>query len=231
MPARIDSGARTFDNGEASFPGPPGRPEKHHGRRAKAAACARERGRAGRDADACEPDDAPRRGRGGRGALFRARRVPADRARGAARFRARAVRRSPASAQARTGVLGDRRGARRARRDRHPRHGHGAAGGRARERPAALRADDPRQGRRAAGRRPRPPVDPDAAPRTRDRAGDEGRSGARPRRRRRRRPRPSRSSRCRSRSASPISRRSSSRSASSRRSCTRWRCSASPSWC
>src|SRR4051794_3442893 len=49
---------------------------KHHGRRAKAAACARERNRAGRDADACEPDDAPRRGRGGRGALFRARRVP-----------------------------------------------------------------------------------------------------------------------------------------------------------
>ena len=38
-------------------------------------------------------------------------------------------------------------------------------------------ADDPRQGRRAEGRRPRPPVDPDAAPRTRDRARDEGRSG------------------------------------------------------
>ena len=55
-----------------------------------------------------------------RGALFRARRVPADRARGAARLRAGAVRRSPAPAQARTGVLGDRRGARRARRHRAP---------------------------------------------------------------------------------------------------------------
>ena len=90
--------------------------------------------------------------------------------------------------------------------------------------------DDPGQGRRAAGRRPRPPVEPDAAPRTRDRAGDEGRSAPRPRRRRRRRSRPSRRSRCRSRSASPISRRSSSRSASSRRSCTRWRRPASSSW-
>ena len=159
MPARIDSGARTFDDGEASFPGPPGRPES--------TSWQTRRGRGLRPRTRSCPAETPtlaslmtlaRRRGGGRGALFRARRVPADRARGAARLRARAVRRSPAPAAARARAGGDRRGARRARRHRHARHGHRAAG-RASSR-ATCRATSRRSGTRsrAEGRRPRPPV-------------------------------------------------------------------------
>ena len=102
---------------------------------------------------------------------------------------------------------------------------------RARERPAALRAR--RSGTRSSGLRDgvaRPPAELDAAPRPRDRGGDEGRRPPAPTQPRRRQvaARAAEAAAGRGPPARPR-RRSSSRGASSRRSCTRSRRSASSS--